>query len=101
VLERDGEALWAAVTGAGAGDADPFVVEVLRGLVALDAVGDVLATWAVDRAGERPDAAVDDVVADVTRRLEALGVEREERPMPGPGGRPRGGPRSGRPRRSG
>ena len=68
-LERDG-----------VDDGDPFVVGVLAALAELDGLGDVLAEWAVDRATARPDARVDEVVADVTARLDALGVAREERP---------------------
>ena len=84
-LERDGPALWSAVAGGVDGtvaDDDRFVVEVLRALVGLDRLADVLVAWAVERAGERPDGAVDDVVADVTARFERLGVGREERPAP-------------------
>jgi hypothetical protein len=89
-MERDGDAVWAALSPEGdAAGTDPFLLEVLRALAALDRLGDELAEWAVDRAGERPDALVDEVVGDVTRRLEALGVEREERPRP-PAGRGRG-----------
>ena len=58
------------------------VLELLEALVELDRLGDVLATWAVARAGERPDAAVDEVVGDVTARLERLGVHREARTRP-------------------
>jgi hypothetical protein len=83
LFEREGNAVWDAVRSEGdSGAVDAFVVDVLRCLVDIDRLGDVLAEWAVDRVGERPDAAVDDVVADVTGRLEALGVKREERPRP-------------------
>ncbi|HUP84063.1 MAG TPA: hypothetical protein VM143_00215 [Acidimicrobiales bacterium] len=86
-LERDGPALWRAATGVAPADggddeAATFVAEVLRALVELDRLGDGLAAWAVDRAGERPDAVVDEIVGDVTARLERLGIEREERPRP-------------------
>ena len=89
-IETNGHAIWAAVDGeVGAtedGDAetktDGFTVDLLRALVELDRLGDVLAAWAVERAGARPDAMVDAVVADVAARLEALGVAREERPRP-------------------
>jgi hypothetical protein len=80
---REGTSVWSAVQSDARSSAeDEFVVDVLRTLVELDRLGDVLATWAVDRAGERPDAAVDAVVEDVTSRLEHLGVQREERPPP-------------------
>jgi hypothetical protein len=91
LFEREGPAVWRAVQADGDGDSDadgdsgavdPFVVELLRTLVELDRLGDVLADWAVDRTVGRPDAMVDAVVADVTARLERLGVQREERPRP-------------------
>jgi len=81
-LERDGPALWEAVANGGDGP-DAYVVGVLRAARELDGLGEVLATWAVDRAGKRPDDEVDRVVADVAQRLDVLGVPREERP-PGP-----------------
>jgi hypothetical protein len=56
------------------------VIEVLRAARELDHLGDILAAWAVDRAGVRPDSAVDSIVADVARRLDALGIPHEERP---------------------
>jgi hypothetical protein len=82
-LEHEGDVLWQAVqSNDGSADADAFVVAMLRALVDLDRLGDALAEWAVERSGERPDASVDAVVADLTARLEALGVQREERPPP-------------------
>lgn len=99
-LEREGASIWAAVSDEAAvvEAGDEFLVEVLRALAELDRLADTLAAWAVERAGERPDSAVDAVVADVTARFERLGVGREERPAPatGPGGRRRP-PRSSRP----
>lgn len=102
LLQRDGPALWAAATtddaddttdaadaadtAARVDDAQPFVVELLRAMVQLDGLGDALATWAHDRKPERPDVLVDTVTAEVARRLERLGVAREERP-PRPSGR--------------
>ena len=78
-VERDGHAHWEALQR---GDDDP-VVGLLQAMVELDGLGDVLATWAADPgAGERPDAAVDAVIADVAARLERLGVPREERTRP-------------------
>jgi len=85
-LGRDGPAFWDALEQDGSGP-DEYVVGVLHEARKLDSLGDVLATWAIDRAGERPNADVDRVVADVAKRLDALGVPREERP---PGLRNRG-----------
>jgi hypothetical protein len=94
VLERDGVAVWSTLEDGStdpttAGDTsgvDAKLVELLRAMVELDGLGDVLARWAVAREGARPDGEVDRVVADVTARLERLGVAREERP-PRPGAR--------------
>jgi hypothetical protein len=84
VLAREGNALWTALDGSEAaspdGDVEARLVGLLRALRELDRLGDLLADWAVVRAGVRPDDAVDAVVADVTRRLDALGIPREERP---------------------
>lgn len=55
---------------------------LIEAMTELDRLGDALATWAVRREGDRPDALVDEVVSDVSARLEALGVPREERPRP-------------------
>ncbi len=80
-FEREGPAIWESVQSATAPSADDAVlVGVLRALLELDSLADDLTEWAVDRAGERPDARVDAVVAVVTDQLERLGVEREERP---------------------
>jgi hypothetical protein len=81
-LDREGPAFWNALQRDG-DEPDAYVVGVLEAARELDGLGEVLATWAVDRAGERPNAEVDRVVADVARRLDVLGVPREERP-PGP-----------------
>ena len=90
LLEREGPALWQAVeAGDEATGPDASVVGLLRAMAEIDRLGDVLAAWAVDRAGEPPDADVDAVTADVARRLEDLGVPREERHRP-PGRRGRG-----------
>lgn len=84
-LVRDGEVIWAAVAGERTPDeADEFVVALLQATAELDRLGDALAVWAVERAGPRPDSLVDAVVADVTARLDALGVAREERVRPTP-----------------
>jgi hypothetical protein len=81
-IERDGEAYWQALQSAEGNTADEFAVELLRSMVELDRLGEVLAKWAADPTGERPDAAVDVTTADVARRLEELGVPHEERPPP-------------------
>ena len=78
-LEREGPAVWAELAGE-APATDEHLVGLLQALAEVDRLGDVLATWAVDRAGERPDGLVDEAVAGVSARLEAMGVEREERP---------------------
>ena len=95
VLEREGPAIWAAVSSpseASAADGvDPKLVALVRALAELDRIGDELSAWAVEaRSENRPDAALDATVADVTARLEELGVAREERPRPPPGARSRG-----------
>ena len=91
VLDRDGEAVWAAVQAPdGSADVEERLVALVRALVELDRVGERLSAWAVDAAADRrPDAAVDAAIADVTARLDALGVAREERPRPS-GARTRG-----------
>jgi hypothetical protein len=62
---------------------------LLRVAVELDELGDEVAAWAVDRAPERPDAAVDAVVERVTAGLAELGVP-EEPTEPPRGARSRG-----------
>ena len=92
VLEKDGPAVWSALSALSAREADAVderLLGLLGALTELDRVGDELASWAVRREGERPDAAVDAAVAEVGRRLEELGVAREER-RPPPGARSRG-----------
>jgi len=92
-LGAEGPALWAQ-----AGEPDEptdALVAVLRSAIELDAMGDVLATWAVDRSGVRPDDRVTEVVEDVEARLDAAGVPHEPREGP-----PRGGEGLGRGRRS-
>jgi hypothetical protein len=84
VLQRDGAAVWAAL----AGDQPPgdrehaHVVELLRVATELDRIGDVLAGWAVDISGDRPDAAVDATIRVVGTQLDGLGVPHEERTPP-------------------
>jgi hypothetical protein len=86
VLGRRGPVIWSAVEE-GSPLADP-TEEVVRGLlrtiVPIDEAADALAAWAVDRSGQRPDDLVDAVTAEATRRLDALGVPREERTGPPP-----------------
>jgi hypothetical protein len=77
-LEKEGPAVWGTVASGG----DGLVADLLRALAEIDRLGDAVASWAVARAGERPDGLVDTVVADVAARLQALGVPREERPRP-------------------
>lgn len=87
-LERDGRAVWAATTGGdGAGD-HGALVELLAVAADLDALGDTVAAWAADISAERPDTTVEAAAADLARRLDALGVAREEGSPPA--GRRRG-----------
>ena len=91
LLASDGPALWAAVIGdAPAPDDADGLVGLLQATTELDRLGDVLATWAVDRTGPDPAPVVDEVVLDVAQRLDALGVPREE-PGEGPPRRRGGG----------
>jgi hypothetical protein len=66
-------------------DADAGADAELIGLLVvageLDALGAIVAAWAVDRAGERPDDAIDEVTARASARLAELGVA-EEAPIP-------------------
>jgi hypothetical protein len=48
----------------------------------LDRIGEVLAGWAVDISGDRPDAAVDAAIEKIGTRLDELGVSHEERTPP-------------------
>ena len=78
-IELDGPAHWqAAETGDAVPGVDPLVGGLLGAMVQLDGLGDVLAAWAGDRAGGRPDAAVDAVTDEVGRRLADLGVPHED-----------------------
>jgi hypothetical protein len=87
-IAKEGPAIWTALEGDGGGD-DPLVA-LLRVTRDLDRLGDVLAEWAEDRHASQPEADVDATVAEVTRRLDELGVPREERMRPPPGARSRG-----------
>lgn len=93
VFEADGPALWTAVTeGRAPVDADQApAVDLLGLVVALDRVGDALATWAVDRVGDPPGAQVDEVTAALATGLDELGVPRESREAPPRGRGGRGG----------
>jgi hypothetical protein len=86
-LAKEGAALWAAVED-GDGDGD-VLVGLLGAAAQLDALGDTLAAWAIDRTGPSPEATVDATAAEVERRLDDLGIPREERERP-PGARSRG-----------
>ncbi len=86
-LAKEGAALWAAVDGGGA-DGD-VLVGLLGAAAQLDALGDILAGWAVDRTGPSPEATVDATTTEVEQRLDELGIPREERERP-PGARARG-----------
>jgi hypothetical protein len=93
-VAKQGAAYWGALSGNGAGDgvepADGLAVELLRVMADVDRLGESVATWAADpRAVEQPDAAVDSMTAAASRRLDELGVAREER-RPPPGARSRG-----------
>jgi hypothetical protein len=87
---RDGRELWAALAAGGEGDTgDGGLLGLLAAAARLDHLGDTLAAWAVDRHGKHPEADVDATVADVERRLDGLGIPREER-VPPPRARARG-----------
>jgi hypothetical protein len=91
-IERAGPEIWDALQG-GADQAGSHaeVVALLDAASELDRLGDILAVWAVDLAGERPNAAVDKATKAVARRLDDLGVPREEqRPHPPRRGDPAG-----------
>lgn len=86
-VERDGAAFWQALQSADGyrpvEPGDTVVLGLLRAMVELDHLGDVLAEWAADPAAiERPDAAVDVVLADVAQRLELLRVPHQQRQRP-------------------
>jgi hypothetical protein len=84
VLQRDGAVLWAVLeSGSQPNDGEHTQVVGLLGVAEeLDRIGDVLAAWAADISGDRPDAAVDATIEEVGRRLDALGVPPEERTPP-------------------
>ena len=81
-IENDGPALWDALQSHERNGDTDRLVGVLRAMVELDELGDLLAVWAADPASKRPDASVDAVTAEVARRLDELGIPREERQPP-------------------
>jgi hypothetical protein len=82
VIDSDGSELWRAVQEADGTETSDRLVGMLLAMVELDRLGDELAAWAADPTGERPDDAVDATTADVARRLDTLGIPREERQPP-------------------
>lgn len=98
-IERAGQEIWNALQG----DADQAghhaeVIALLDTASEFDRLGDILAEWAVDLAGKRPNAVVDAVTESVARRLDELGVPREEqRSRPPRRGAPAGRFRGARP----
>jgi hypothetical protein len=82
-LERDGAHVWEALAHGGATADDAQLLGLLRIAREIDALGDVLAEWAIDITRDRPDAEVDRVIDDGAQQLDVLGVPEQERP-PGP-----------------
>jgi hypothetical protein len=78
-IEREGEALWAALAGDGA-TTDADLVDLLRVARTFDELGDTLAEWARDISRPRPNDEVDRVISEVGPKLDALGVPHEQRP---------------------
>ena len=88
-FEKEGPAVWELLQSGSATGADAQLAEALTAAAELDALGEALAAWAVDRHGSDPGEQVDAVVTRVAQRLDAAGVPREER-VPPPGARSRG-----------
>ena len=84
LLATDGPGIWQALEADSvpASESSALVVGLLHAATELDRVADALAAWAVARTGTRPDAEVDVAVRQVARRLDDLGVPREERTGP-------------------
>jgi hypothetical protein len=84
VIQRDGRDLWAALeTGARASPRAPAeVIGLLEATAQLDRLGDIVAGWAIDPSVAPPNPEVDAITEDVSRRLDALGVPREDRVRP-------------------
>ena len=80
VFEKRGPELWASLDGGEVASDDARIVDLLRAAVELDRLGDALAAWAEDRTGSRPDDDVDSLTAKVAKRLDDLGLPREEGP---------------------
>jgi hypothetical protein len=88
-IERAGKEIWSALQGDTGAGQHAELVALLEAAAELDRLGDILAEWAVDLAGKRPNAAVDTATEAVARRLDELGVPREEqRPRPSRRGDP-------------
>lgn len=85
VIVRDGVALLQSQRGSAGAEAPGPVAGLLAACATLDGLAELLVTWALDPSRERPDAAVDEVVIDLTGRLDVLGVPREQRPEGRPG----------------
>lgn len=86
LLTKRGVDHWAALDGATAGgsgtDVDPLVVSLLGVLQEIDRLGDAVATWAADPTTPKPDEVVDRITSSAARRLDTLGVAREEQRPP-------------------
>lgn len=84
VIQNDGRELWAALeTPANPSSSSPAdLIGLLAATAELDRLGDIVAEWAVDRSVTRPNAEVDAITTDVARRLDELGVPREEQARP-------------------
>jgi hypothetical protein len=79
-LEREGPAIWADLTEAPhSPQTSDELIGLLQAAAELDRFGEGVARWAVDRVGDRPDIEADEVIVDIERRLDTLGVPREER----------------------
>jgi len=83
-IERNGAAYWDALPPlATVPEAvDATAVGLLEVIASIDRLSDTIAAWAVNREGDRPDAAIDAMVAAATSRLDELGIPHEERPRP-------------------
>lgn len=78
-LATAGPALWAALESGESGEGEDREILVLLGVAReLDRLGDVLAAWAERCDDASPEPSVDAVVADVTARLDAAGIPRED-----------------------
>lgn len=78
VLEAHGPSLWSALDAGEGHEEHAAALEFLRVIRDVDEVGGALVRWANDKAQPRPDAEIDSVAADAMRRLDVLGVPREE-----------------------